>query len=378
MNKIKHLFIAGFFGCILLSCNGQTSNKTLTDPIEFAKEFTAVCNVGIKGGDGTLIATNWVLTAGHVAQGMYKRTNGNLSVYFENGTEYKVKNVFLHPRFEPLGLYDIALLEIEDKVTDIVPIKINKDRNEINKMIFLVGHGDKKQVDGTWIKDGKLRGYTNIIDEVNETHLIFDYDSPENNPTEREGTSGPGDSGGPALLKEGENYYVAGVSSMGEPGIDGPASFGAIEHFVRVSNFQDWILETIKNPNEENAYSIQVTVSAATTGTTGTTKLSDSEQSKRAMLIIESLENYTEEKMINAIKEAYDASILQKRSASEIIKNMPALIRELQNARLIEVISESPTKISIQMKKGSNVYGLDIFFLESSQKIEQMAFGKFN
>ena len=358
------------------SCAQNTSTESnLTNPIEFGKEFTSVCKVGVKGGDGTLIEKNWVLTAGHVAEGMFNRSNGNLSVYFENGEEYKVKHVFLHPKFEPMGLFDLALLELENQVLNISPTKIYLESNELNQQIILAGHGDKRQTDGSWIKDGKLRAYTNIVDEVNDTHIVFDYDSPENNPTENEGTSGPGDSGGPAFIKTENALYIAGISSMGEPGLNGPTTYGAIEHFVRVSKFQNWILETIKNPNEENAYLLHATVSAATTGTT---KLSDSEQSKRAMLIIESLENYTEEKMINAITEAYDASVLQKRSASEIIKNMPALIRELQNARLMGVVTESPTKISIQMKKGSNVYGLDIFFLESSQKIEQMAFGKFN
>ena len=378
MNNIKHFSVIGFFCLMLLSCFSQTSKKQISnssDPVEFAKEFTAVCKVGIKGGDGTLIEKNWVLTAGHVADGMFKRTNGNLSVYFENGTEYKVKNVFLHPKFKPMGLYDIALLELENNVKDIVPIKINVDTNEFNKMIFLVGHGDKKKPDGTWIKDGKLRGYTNIIDQVTETHLIFDYDSPENNPTEREGTSGPGDSGGPALLKEGTNYFVAGVSSMGEPGIDGPASYGAIEHFVRVSKFQNWIFETLKMPNIQNALSL---TEPKTISLSENLELSNSQQAQNAQIIIDALNNFSKDDMISAISRSYDPDIQKKRTAEEIYHNMPVLFEKLQNSRLKQVLSESSGKISLFMIKGQDEYILDIFFIEASKKIDQMGFAKLN
>jgi V8-like Glu-specific endopeptidase len=378
MNKIKNFSIAVFFGLMILSCSSQPSKKQITntlDPIEFAKEFTAVCKVGLKGGDGTLIEKNWVLTAGHVADGMFKRTNGNLSVYFENGNEYKVKNVFLHPKFKPMGLYDIALLELDNKVKDIVPIKINENTNEINKMIFLVGHGDKKKANGTWIKDGKLRGYTNIIDQVNETHLIFDYDSPENNPTEREGTSGPGDSGGPALLKEGNNYYVAGVSSMGDPGIDGPVSFGAIEYFVRVSKFQNWIRETIKMPNTQNTLSL---TEPTTIKLSEKLELSNSEQAQNSQIIIDALSNFSKDNMIRAISKTYDADIQKKRTAEKIYQNMPVLIEKLQNSRFKQLLSESSSKISLFMIKGQDEYILDIFFIKASKKIDQMGFAKLN
>ena len=379
MNKLKYLSFFIFLSSGISSCitgqNSDTTKSTFHDPLEFAKEFTAICKVGLRGGDGTLVHKNWVLTAGHVAEGMYKRTQGNLSTFFENGTEYKVKNVYLHPKYQPMGLYDIALLELENAVNKITPIKINKDSKELGKIIYLVGHGDKKQLDGSWIKDGKLRAYTNSIDRVNETHILFDYDAPEDNPTDREGTSGPGDSGGPALLKVDGNYLIAGISSMGEPGVNGPTTYGAIEHFVRVSKFQDWIEETIQNPNPANVYSEN---NSKPINSGKLKELSNTDQAKSALLIINALENYTEEKMVTAISKSYDQAILQKRPAKQIIENMPALIRELQNAKLNKIISQSLTKISVEMKKGDTMYGLDFFFVKNSSKIEQMAFGRFN
>lgn len=379
MNKLKYLLISGFFGFSELSCNnGQntiTQKTNNSDPIEFARDFNSVCKVGIKGGDGTLIESNWVLTAGHVAEGMYKRTNGNLFVHFEIGTKYKVKNVFLHPNYEPMGLYDIALLQLVNEVNNIMPVKINTDTNEINNLVYLIGHGDKKQIDGNWIKDGKLRGYTNKIDQVTETHIVFDYDSPENNPSEREGTSGPGDSGEPAFIKLNDSYYVAGVSSMGEPGENGPATFGAIEHFVRVSKFQNWIQETIKMPNPTNAFLL---TESNSNNQSKNLNLSNTVQAQNAQTIIDALSSYSEEKMIDAISKTYDLDILKRRTPKEIIHNMPVLIEDLQNSICKKLISESTNKISLLLIKDNNEYALDIFFVENSKKIEQMGFAKLN
>src|SRR5687767_2499069 len=99
---------------ILTACSAaeKKSSQISSQPdeaIEFAKPFTSVCKVGKKGGDGTLIDSNWVLTAAHVAEGMYAQTNGNLVVYFDNGDSSKVKHVFLHPNWQPMQNYDIAL-----------------------------------------------------------------------------------------------------------------------------------------------------------------------------------------------------------------------------------------------------------------------------
>ncbi|MES2565547.1 MAG: trypsin-like serine protease [Bacteroidota bacterium] len=379
MSSLKNLGIAIIFVHGFLSCNSNQNSinekKTVLDPIKFGKEFISVCKVGIKGGDGTLIEKNWVLTAGHVAEGMFKRSNADLSVYFENGSEYKVKNVFLHPKFEPMGIYDIALLELEHEVKEVVPTKIYTDTNELNQMIILAGHGDKKQADGTWIKDGKLRAYTNMIDQINETHIVFDYDAPENNPTKNEGTSGPGDSGGPAFIKKENTCFVAGISSMGEPGKNGPATYGAIEHFVRVSKFQNWITETMKNANPAHLLSLKESPS---NNPSEDADFPMTEQGKAAKRIVDALENYSDEKMIDAISKSFDESVLNKRSGSQIIQNMPVLIKELQNSNFKKIISESTDKISILMIKDKTEYALDIFFVETSKKIEQMGFANLN
>ena len=172
----------------------QQENKD-PSPEEFGRSFGAVCKVGKRGGDGTLIEPKWIITAAHVARGMYKQTNGTLSVFFENH-EYRVKSVFLHPKAKPMGRYDVALLELEKPVTGHTPFSIYRESDELGKQIIIAGHGDKRDEKNDWIKDGKLRAYTNKIDRVNEVQIVFDYDSPDEERTKMEGTSGPGDSGG--------------------------------------------------------------------------------------------------------------------------------------------------------------------------------------
>ena len=65
-----------------------------------------------------------------------------------------------------------------------------------------------------------------------------------------EGTAGPGDSGGPALIEVDGVPYVAGISSLGMPGKNGPGTYGAIEHYVRVSSHARWIDAVLSDPPE--------------------------------------------------------------------------------------------------------------------------------
>ncbi len=220
-----------------------------TDPMNGVTSINAVCKVGQQGGDGTLIAPQWVLTAAHVAYGLYRRSEGALNVYFDDGTIRSVDKVYLHPRFTPMGRYDIALLQLKESVPHVEPVPYYTGNDELGRMIILAGHGDRRNPDGTWLRDGKLRTYTNVVDAVDDTHLLFDYDAPGPDATDKEGTSGPGDSGGPALIGTDGSLRLAGISSMGEPGNDGPCSYGAVEHFVRVSQFSAWLDAVVQDPS---------------------------------------------------------------------------------------------------------------------------------
>ena len=213
--------------------------------------FPSVVRVGARGGDGTLIAPNWVLTAGHVAHGVTRRSNGDLRIFVQGLDDgLPVAQVILHPGFEPMGSKDLALIRLVRPVERVAPAPLYRKREELGKEIVIVGHGDTKTGrGGDWLADGKRRGATNVIDNVTAQHIMFDFDPP-GEATALEGTAGPGDSGGPAFIEADGSWHAAGISSLGEPGAEGPGTYGAREHYVRVSSYLEWIDETMASPPE--------------------------------------------------------------------------------------------------------------------------------
>jgi hypothetical protein len=84
--------------------------------------------------------------------------------------------------------------------------------------------------DGVLGADGRLRCVTNRIDGADQRWLRLRFDPPSDC-TALEGVGGEGDSGGPALLRDGDRLTVAGVSSWQDH--DGPlGTYGCAEHYV--------------------------------------------------------------------------------------------------------------------------------------------------
>ena len=215
--------------------------------LALAKKYPEVCKVGARGGDGTLISSQFVITAAHVAEGMWQRHGKNLKVFFEGQPEgIAVEQVFLHPDFEPMGEHDVALIKLSSPV-GLRPAELYNQVDEKGKEIVIVGHGDfKTGMEITWKTDGKRRAATNRIDEVTPSQIIYRFDAPGSpEVTDLEGTAGRGDSGGPAFILKGERKFVAGISSAGLSGKNGPGTYGAIEHYTRVSAHLAWIEEVL-------------------------------------------------------------------------------------------------------------------------------------
>ena len=212
--------------------------------LELAKRFPFVCKIGKRTGDGTLIASQWVITAAHVALGSILRGGSENKVYFEGAPNgYEVDSVFIHPDFQPMGSHDIALIKLKKPLDNILPAQLYRMSNENRTNIFIVGHGDfKTGKEKEWIVDGKKRAATNRVDKVTEDQIEFRFDAPDDaNCTNLEGTAGRGDSGGPAIIEANNKFFVAGISSAGAPGEYGPGTYGAREHYTRVSTHIAWI-----------------------------------------------------------------------------------------------------------------------------------------
>ncbi len=86
--------------------------------------------------------------------------------------------------------------------------------------------------DGSNFDFGNLHVGTTTLEEVSPLHIAWDFDS------HNESNTAYGDSGGPAFVQIGSNYYVAGVTSGGtsDPFLLGDGSFD-----TRVDVFADWI-----------------------------------------------------------------------------------------------------------------------------------------
>lgn len=204
--------------------------------LAFGARFPAVVTVG-RAGDGTLIAPDWVLTAAHVAAGM-DPARARVRV---GATDYGIRRRVWHPEWRPLGPHDIGLVQLDAPVRDVAPLPLYGGDAEAGRVAVLVGNGDTRTGrGGPWSQDRRRRAATSRVDEAGAGRLVFRFDAPPGG-TDLEGAPGRGDSGGPALLEEDGRYAVAGISSAGFDGEAGPGTYGAVDHYTRVSAYREWI-----------------------------------------------------------------------------------------------------------------------------------------
>ena len=238
------------------------------------KEFPAIIQIQnhqereitVCHGMGMLIHADWILTAAHVANEL-KSPPDSISV---GGQYHRIKMIFIHPNWKDANNIksiknDIALIQLECPALEISPLSLYSANDEIGQIVTFVGWGDYGNgVDGVLGADGQLRASRNRIEEADEQWLVFHFDEPPNT-LDLEGISGPGDSGGPALIETETGWVLAGISSAqsseaeysqeedwqqkeGQEGV-----YGVWEYYTRVSQYIDWIRATIsQNENLSN------------------------------------------------------------------------------------------------------------------------------
>ena len=203
--------------------------------LALGKKFPAVIAAG-RAGDATLISDQWLITAAHVARSLRKA-----AVFTIGSEDYTADFVAMHPAWRDLGEHDVALIHLSRPVTGVIPIPLYRDSIEAGSTATLVGHGaagigesrDRPE-------DGERRGATSRVDSVSAAWLYFSFDAPPQG-TELEGAPGRGDSGGPAIITSKGKQAVAGISSAGFDGRDGPGTYGAVDVFTRISTHLQWI-----------------------------------------------------------------------------------------------------------------------------------------
>jgi secreted trypsin-like serine protease len=203
------------------------------------------------GDAGTLIGARWVLTAAHVAAGLGPGDLAEVS-----GHVHTIERVVTHPEWRSNADYrvDIALVQLQESVSDVVPATVYRWSDESDAVLTLAGRGGRGTgLTGPVDEDGKLRAATNKVELVEESVLRFRFDAPADpDATEFEGISGPGDSGGPAYLVRDAVLFVVGVSSAQSARPTGGlrGRYGVLEYYPRVSHFAEWIQSTTESEAE--------------------------------------------------------------------------------------------------------------------------------
>lgn len=198
-----------------------------------------------KGGVATLIATDWAITAAHVAE---RLVAGDRILW--KGQPYAIARVVLHPqgKADPARPrtppeVDLALIRLAEPVPPSVATGVmpNRATDELGKMLVIAGYGDFGPT-GTPLarEDGRLRAVENEVADAGPLRLFLPFDAPPAG-LPLEGIGAAGDSGGPAIsFGPFFGMKLMGVSS----GADGPpGAYGTVDVYTRVSSHIAWLEE---------------------------------------------------------------------------------------------------------------------------------------
>ena len=197
--------------------------------------------------EGILIAPQWVLTAAHVVEGVDPFSNWRVTFA---GKEVAVDKIVLHPRRKKGEVnpdFDLALLKLAEPVAGIVPLPLYRWDDEALQVATLIGRGGTKtglRTESGYCDDGRMRRATSRIKAALEHAIFFTFDAPPDG-TDLQGSAGPRDSGGPALLVRDGTTYLAGVGSMASPPGSVSGVYGTLDGYARVSTHREWIESTI-------------------------------------------------------------------------------------------------------------------------------------
>lgn len=340
----------------------RRADRTDDRYVKRGAQFHAVARVG-RLGDGTLVAPQWVLTAGHVADAVAK--GGRARTVLVAGREFAIDGAVVHPLWRELGEHDIGLVHLASPVTGVRPMGLFRGKSERGMTATLVGHGASGTGEHrTRTEDGLARGATSKIDSTSAAWLYFSFDAPPGG-TELEGAPGAGDSGGPALVFVGGRTMIAGVSSAGFDGRDGPGSYGAVDVFTRVSTHARWIDSTMKTPRP-SPHATPAS-SRATPGTVAQGAiLPNTALGNRYKAFLKAMDAGTDSAIVSFLEAHYDAAELAQRSAQDRLPNFRRLASLLQRAELLRVVEADETHVVARLKTPATEVTIELIGSASS------------
>ena len=274
---IKKFFVAIlFFYSISASAivirHDVDSKKHTENENNFPAIFPLFDDGSIKECVATLIDEEWAITAAHctilIANQNLKNNPHGIKISGIRNSITKVLVPEEYGKIKPVynesgeildvkGIkdesYDVALLKLGTLVTHVSPLSLYKKSDEIGKEIMILGWGDfgKGNLGIEYTQptnDGTFRFAQNKISEVEGNFIIFNFDSPNSKDIlPFEGVAGPGDSGGPALIKNGSEFEVIGISSGGSYTDDlannnlNDGRYGWVEYYIRTFKIHNWV-----------------------------------------------------------------------------------------------------------------------------------------
>jgi hypothetical protein len=196
----------------------------------------------------TLIHPSWAITAAHCTRdASFVTALSASSPSFEveiGGRHAFVNRVVRHPD-EGGRPVDLALIHFSTALASIRPVALYRFGDEAGRTVLLPGWGSPGNgLQGVRPGDGRFRVAENRIDAAIGGLLVWAFDDPRSligRAVPREGISGPGDSGGPALVMTPQGWAIIGVSSGQRTFGRAEGLYGAEEEYVRVSSFAAWI-----------------------------------------------------------------------------------------------------------------------------------------
>lgn len=229
-----------------------------------ASEFPALVDMPGEG-HGVLIAPQWAITAAHTLP-MHRE---HLQVDI-GGVPRAVERVVVHPGYRPLPQVlidqamasgeamlivvflassdDIALLRLAQPVTDIAPVDLSLRNDEAGQRVKLIGKGATGTGDTGHDPKGpnrtELRHAFNTVTSAYDRWFCYVFDEPAS-ALPLEGVPGNGDSGGPVLVQDGDDWRLAGLAAwkvgQGNVMTSRPGRYGQVNCNVRLSHYADWV-----------------------------------------------------------------------------------------------------------------------------------------
>lgn len=234
--------------------------------VSLASSFAAVGRISSSNfSSGTLVSSTKFLTAAHSVDGNRDGVLDNaLNTYrirfgantTSNATATYTLSSFasisIHPQWSLTGgnrTYDLAVVTLSSPFTNITPISLSAQAPSglTGTMVGYGGFGTGTNAD-TLVYNNIRRAANNVVDVANSTQVLADFDSPPGNSTSSmgsasplalEGTTAPGDSGGPLLVDFGSGPRLISVLSGGYDGVAdsfGDYEYGDVSIYAPINN----------------------------------------------------------------------------------------------------------------------------------------------